>query len=273
MKKIGMIVPTLDNSFFSELAVAVQKELRKKDVQTYIVNSGNDAATELDYMKQFRDAGMDGILSVSALQELPKDAAGDLPLVWIDRIPSSEKPVPYVANDDRNAMELAAECLISKGCKHILFLTGFVKDSQNSPRLEGYKAALEKHGIPYEERYVQRREGTCPTETETGELAVKMIKSGLPVDGIITSSERAAFGAARALQKIEYFVPEDIRLICFDNSPFSAMTSPSLTTLDRKADEMARTACDLVLRLAAGEKNGPVENIVHVELIERGSTR
>ena len=273
MKKIGMIVPTLDNSFFSELAFRVQKALGERNAATYVVSTNNNAETELEYLNEFRKAGMDGVISVSALQEINKDVIGDLPLVWIDRIPASDHEIPYVANDDCHAMELATECLINKGCRNILFMTGFVKDSQNNPRLEGYRKALEAHGIEYDPRYVMKREGKRPTEEETGGLAVFAIKNGLKADGIITSSERAAFGATRALQKIGYFVPEDIRLICFDNSPFAAMTSPSLTTLDRKPERMAEIASDLILAKADGRHDISVKNTVTVELIERGSTR
>lgn len=91
-------------------------------------------------------------------------------------------------------------------------------------------------------------------------------------DGIITSSDRAAFGAMKALGKVGYYAPEDVKLISFDNSPYSTMASPSITSLDRNPASLAGRACEILLDLIAG-KDVQKENIISVSLVERDSTR
>ena len=73
-------------------------------------------------------------------------------------------------------------------------------------------------------------------------------------DAVITSSDRAAFGVMTALHRVGLYVPEDIKLISFDNSPYSTMASPAVTALDRKPQQLAEEACRCLLDQMAGRR-------------------
>ena len=94
-----------------------------------------------------------------------------------------------------------------------------------------------------ESRHLQNSDEfvSCLSELyrEAGQLIMKVMKDGRRADGIITSSDRAAFGAMKALGKVGFYSPEDVRLISFDNSPYSTMASPSITSLDRNPASLA----------------------------------
>ena len=274
MKRIGMIVPSLDNSFFSSLSYYTQRFMAAHDYVTLTVSSNNSAEIEKEAFRALIASGVSGIICASGLSRLPSDLIpDDFPLVWVDRIPSSERTVPWVANDDADAMEKAAEHLIEKGCRHLLLMPGFIAEKQDNPRVRGFQRALEKHGIPFDPSCVLSRTGKESSEKETGDLITRVIKSGIKVDGIITSSDRAAFGVIKALVEIGYFVPEDIRLISFDNSPYSSFASPAITALDRKPDMLSQRAGEVLICLM--ENSGPVqtENTIPVELVTRLTTR
>lgn len=275
MKKwIGMIVPTLNNSFFSSLASSVEKEMRMKGFETYVADSANNVVNEIVCIRQLESLGANGIISVSGFAKLPEDLVSEnTPLVWVDRRPESNREIPWVGNDDAGAMELAAEHLIEKGCRTILLLPGYVAQDKDNPRVEGYRRTLEKNGIPYRSEYVLNRPGRKSSEEEAGELITKAVQDGIIMDGIITSSDRAAFGARRALQRIGYFVPEDVRLVSFDNSPYAAFASPSLTTMDRRPEELAKTASEVLCACMAGKADIRQTNIIDVSLIPRDSSR
>ena len=273
-KWIGMIVPTLNNSFFSSLASSVEKEMRKSGYRTLVTDSANDVENEKLYMRQLQALGAEGIISVSGLAELPDDLVNEnLPLVWVDRRPESTREIPWVGNDDAGAMELAVMHLIEKGCQTILLLPGYVAQDKDNPRVEGYRRALEKNGIPFRSEYVLNRPGRKSSEEEAGELITKAVHDGIIMDGIITSSDRAAFGAQRALQHIEYFVPEDVRLVSFDNSPYAAFASPSLTTLDRRPGELAKRAGEILCTWMEKGIISAQTNTIDVSLVQRGSSR
>lgn len=275
MKKrtIGMVVPTVDNSFFSGLAAQVDRVMSENGCHTFIVSSANDAQKELSLMKGLA-AATDGIICVSGLSELPEGVIPEeFPLVWVDRVPKSARTIPWIANDDADAMEKATGLLIRKNCRHILLLPGYLAEHQESPRVRGYRHALEQNGIDFCSEYVLQRQGKRTTEEETGDLILQAIANNIPVDGVITSSDRAAFGAMTALRSVGYFVPEDVRLISFDHSPYSTMASPPITALDRKPEALAKTACEILQKMMDGTKDFQTENIIPVSLVKRDTTR
>ena len=270
---VGIVVPTVDNAFFSNLADYAERYLYEKGYTALILSSANHAEKEKDHLRSLYAAGVAGILCVSGLSALPEDLLPeDLPLVWVDRHPQSQRDIPCVANDDRAAMAEATEYLIQKGCRNILLLPGYLAEMRTSPRVVGYEEALKKHGIIPNPAYILNRAGKSSSETETGELVRKIMAQGLPVDAIITSSDRAAFGVIAALHQVGLYVPEDVKLISFDNSPYSTMASPAITALDRRPQALAETACAHLLALLKGE-NVPPQTIIPVTLIKRDSTR
>ena len=269
MKTIGMIIPTADNTFFANLAVEVEKAMSDKGYQTLIASSANDAEKEKEYLKSL--AQTDGIICVSGLSVLPEDLLPEnFPLIWVDRVPGSEREIPWVANDDEKAMEEAAKYLIEKGCRNIVLAPGFIAEHQDNPRVKGYRKAPENHGIEYRNDFILNRKGEKSSEKETEELVQELMHKGYKVDGIITSSDRAAFGAIEALKKVGYYVPEDVRLISFDNSPYTAMSS--ITAIDRNAKAIAEKACEVLTDLIQN-KTVKKENTINVSLVERESTR
>lgn len=273
MKTIGMIVPTMDNSFFASLAHAVSEAMKKNGYTVLMCDSLNDAETEKTYYSTLQEAGVSGVISVSGLSQVTDDVIpASLPVVWVNRVPQSDREIPWVANDDEAAMKEAAKYLIQKGCRNILLMPGYIAEHQDNPRLNGYRSALEEAGIAYDPQNVLKRTGKGSSEQETAELIMKVMKEGRKVDGIITSSDRTAFGAMKALGKIGYYSPEDVRLISFDNTPYSTMASPSVTSLDRNPASLADRACEILLELIAG-KEAQKENIISVSLVERDSTR
>ena len=67
-------------------------------------------------------------------------------------------------------------------------------------------------------------------------------------------------------------MPEDVKLISFDDTLYAELATPSLTSLDRQPKKLARTACELLLKKISGE-SVPAVNYISVELKMRDSTR
>ena len=272
-RAVGVVIPTVDNSFFSALADFASQALHALGYTALILSSLNSAEQEKEHLRTLAALGAKGILCVSGLSALPEDLLPpDFPLVWMDRHPASQREIPLVANDDRAAMAQAAEYLIGQGCRSILLMPGYLAETRLSPRVIGYEEALRKHGIEPNPAYILNRAGQKSSETETEELVRDVMGQGLPVDAIITSSDRAAFGVITALHRVGLYVPEDIKLISFDNSPYSAMASPAITALDRNPRLLAETAVRCLLDRIEGKAVAP-ETVIPVSLCRRDSTR
>lgn len=271
-KNIGMIIPTTDNSFFSSLAHNIESILNKKGYNLLICDSNNNSDNEKEYLKLLSSL-CSGIIDVSGLSELNNNQlSDDYPLVFVDRKPNSERPVPWIGNDDEKAMYEATSYLIDKGCKNILLLPGLIAEQQESPRVKGFGKALEDHNISYDESSILYRKGLKSSQEETKDIIMDVLSENKKIDAIITSSDRSAFSVMKAIGQLGFYAPEDIRLISFDNTPYSTLSSPSITAIDRKPETIAEKAAEVLLKLLNKEETENI-NIIPVSLVERDSTR
>ena len=267
-----MIIPTTDNSFFSSLAHNTEVFLNEKRYRLLLCDAHNDVSREKEYLKALSELCA-GILDVSGLSELEDDFIdNDYPLVFVDRRPNSNKYVPWAGNDDEQAMYEATSYLLEQGCANILLLPGYIAEYHESPRVNGYRKALEEKGITFDESYVILRKGLKSSQEETRDIIMNVLSEGRRIDAIITSSDRSAFSVMKAIGELGYYAPEDIRLISFDNTPYSTLSSPSITAIDRNAKDIAYKASDTLLKLIGKEKTEET-NIIPVSLVKRDSTR
>ena len=91
-------------------------------------------------------------------------------------------------------------------------------------------------------------------------------------DGLFCLSDNIAFGAIRALTQLGVDVPGAVKVIGFDNSIYSTISSPTITTVDRDLDAMARIACEKLLeRMESKDSLGEEEIVIEGKLIQRES--
>ena len=90
-------------------------------------------------------------------------------------------------------------------------------------------------------------------------------------DGIFASSDLIAAQILQVCGKIGKRVPEDIKLIGFDDVMISRLTTPPISTVHQPIKEMAETAVDLVIAASEG-RVVPKRTLLPVTYIEREST-
>ena len=271
---IGLIVPNITNAFFSCLAYEIETYLFEKNYSVFICNSSNTAEKEIDYFRTLAGKCVDGILCISALDRIPEDiTARQIPIVCIDSQPKAAVPLPWIGNDGKNASCSATSHLLDKGCRHILFITSYLDSYNRLDRRAGYEQALKEHGFLVDKNYILERSGTEPTPIEVEILISQFLQTRLPLDGIIAASESAALGAMYALQRNGISVPADVRIVCFDNTMYSLLVSPPLSSIERHPQKIARQGSDLLLDLIEGKTAGEMSITIPMELIERESSR
>lgn len=270
---IGMIVPDISNDFFATLALHVENTLSKDNYSVFICNSANDVQKEREYFKSLASKGVDGILCISGLNRLSKDInPGNIPIVCIDRYPENDQQIPRISSDDTYGSFLACEHLIKKGCQHILFVSSYTADYDKKERLEGYKQALAKYGRVFDKNYVVYIEGKQPSYIEAEIVVNEFLQSGFPIDGIFASSDRAALGSLYACRRADIDVPRQVKLVGFDNSLYSRLPSPSISTIARHPELLAEKGCEVLLKMIKQEET-PSEIKVPVDLLERESSK
>ena len=270
---VGFILPNVTNPFFSHLALYIESYLYEKGYSLLICNSDNNMERERSHFRTLMGKSVDGILCLSCLDELPSEVLDrGLPLVCIDRLPNSSHPVPWVGNDGPKTIQTSTEHLLDKGCRHILFVSSYLGGYHREQRRNGYQKALTDRGLFVDQNYILERPGLDPTSIEVEVLVYRFLQTRLPLDGIVTISEAAAFGALFALRQAGLSVPEDVRIVGYDNTLYSLMTTPPLSSIERNPQKIAHTSCDLLLDLIGGKDVWGDSVTIPAQLVERESS-
>ena len=134
----------------------------------------------------------------------------------------------------------ATEHLIRLGHRKIGFINGRLTTRHAAEKLAGYKKALEKNEIAFNEKYVT---GGTDWQSETGYRSMKkLLLDRAGISAVFTANDAIAFGAMNAIHDMDLRIPEDIAVIGFDDMITSAHVTPPLTTMKIDRHDMGRNA-------------------------------
>ena len=137
-------------------------------------------------------------------------------------------------------------------------------------RLVGFKQALEEFGIAFRQELVFEDK----IDYESGiALAGKLLSSGMKATGIIAAADILAIGAMKGLYNAGCRVPDDYSVVGFDDLEISKYLAPGLTTVKQQISLKGQRAVELLLKHIEDPTLPKQEEILPLELIERGSVR
>ncbi len=253
--------------FFGRLLNGVLGLLRSHDAHLVLMLVDTDEARQR-FVAYLRHGEIDGALAVSlnAQDPLPEmlGAAG-LPAVLFGR-PARPMPLSYVDVNHHLGTKLAAERLVSRGCRTVATVTGPLDTTAGQDRLAGFRHAMALHGRPY----LPSVEGNFTLAG--GERAMSQLLAEHPdVDGVFVANDLMAQGAMLVLHEHGRRVPEDVAVVGFDDSSAATACRPALTTVRQPVEDMAATMARLLLA-QVGQANGqPASVIFEPTLVERES--
>ncbi|WP_406445341.1 substrate-binding domain-containing protein [Streptomyces sp. NBC_00631] len=197
------------------------------------------------------------------------DAAGSR-LVLLGRPPLAPGiPVTVVDYDNRGGAFQAASHLLAAGHRRILFLGGQHGLSSSEKRREGLQDALRAHSVAYDAELDVPGQYT----RASGYRRVRdALEARLDFSAVFAATDAIAVGVLAALREAGLRVPRDVSLVGFDDAPFAADLTPSLTTVRVPYEELGRTAVRLVLDR---EDGAPDDNqaVLSTQLMIRDSVQ
>ncbi|WP_394436707.1 LacI family DNA-binding transcriptional regulator [Streptomyces sp. SGAir0957] len=255
--------------FFSEIVRAVGNALADSGMQLLLTLIRSETERQR-FVAYARGGRVDGVLlmSVRAQDPLPDMLAdAGLPTVLLGRR-TGEECVTYVDADNVGGARAAVSHLLDSGCRTIAAITGPLDMYVAQCRLRGYREALRQAGVADVPSLIVEGDFT----EERGRLAMAdLIEQHPTLDGVFAASDTTAAGALAALHAAGRRVPDDVKVIGFDDFPLAERTNPKLTTVRQPVDEIGRT----MVRLLEEEMREPATAWRHVilrtELVLRDS--
>ncbi len=255
---IALLIPTLRNSFFVELASYVERECFKHGYKMILCNINEDEIIEESYIDMIQQQSFDGAIVATGTKMATK--LKDIPLVFLDRIYLEADNCSMVTCDHYGGAVLAVDYLIRKGSKKILHITPTLEIDPANLRLQGYKYMMNSNNLPVHIKKYSENE-------EIFDIDYRQY------DGVFVWNDSLAIELIHHLIKHGFSIPKDIQIIGFDNSFLAATLYPGLTTIDQPYEELATSAIELLMNRINKEDLIIESKVLPTKLVIRDTTR
>lgn len=263
-KTIGLLIPSMHNPYFMMLAAALDEQASRRGYRLQLQHVGYDFTREQAALQQLQAGNADGVILVPGSTRRCGDWRGySMPMVVVDSdLPGWE--VPCIYSDHYQGARMAMEHLVDCGCREIVLIRGPQSTFSGLSRYRGYQDYCLEYGIC-------PKVVDCDYDFQAGLAMTEALLSRYPeVDGILACNDLVAISTYKILHKRKISVPDQVKLMGFDDIPFSGLMSPELSTIRQPVEDLAELAMELVLRrdLCGKEER----HVLPVTLVPRETT-
>jgi LacI family transcriptional regulator len=259
-KTIGIIVPDVMNSYYDEIIKHTERITREHGYFTFICNALHNPEVEDWYVTtliQHKVAGVIVAYGMTNTECLRKLMNYDIPFVVLDDdMERFDADVPCVLVNNMKGSFLAVQHFISMGISKIAFCSEPLYNQALMERYEGFRQAMGEFGLTLNEDLISIASEEVDNDKLTlGYMAAEEILSRQKPRGIFATTDQLAFGVLKKLYELKIRVPDEIAVVGYDNVPFSAVISPSLTTINQPVMTMCIQGTGMLLNRIAGDKD------------------
>ena len=262
--------------YVSQLFIELRHFLERMDMDAILLEGYHPETGASNISRLLRQQKVDGFLIVHnniTKKDYDSIKQSGLPVVQLHMSPMycKKEELDYFFTDHILGGKMATEHLIQKGCRRILTVLSNDFDSDEfKQRTTGYKQALADHGIKYEEELVVAIDCTYLRGYYLFNTIPEIISN---IDGIFFQTDIQAFGFLTAARERGIRIPEDLKVIGYDDAPICESTIPQLTTIHQPRKKLAELACDRIIDLVNKRKNeSRLQEVLFPSLVLRESS-
>lgn len=268
---IGVIIPDLTNSYFSELARGIDDVALMYKYNIILASSDENHDKELQVMDNLTAKQVDGIIFMG--NQVSKDLRdafnrANAPIVFAGSV-DPEHQSPSVNIDYVAAVTDAVAKLVGRGNRRIAFVTGSMDESINKDyRLKGYKQALSSKRIGYDEGLIFQTDYSY----KAGYALAKALQDVKATAAFVGDDELAA-GVLNGLTDVGVKVPEDFEIITSNDTRFTEISRPTMSSITQPLYDIGAVSMRLLTKLMNNEEIGDKTVVLPYGLKKRQSTK
>ncbi len=264
---IGLIVPHIRHPYFAEMISNIENQAYKRGYRILLCNSQSIEEKEREYIDICTGNRVAGIILCSGTVSVELFDGIHVPVITMERF--LDNGTAAVECDNRQGGALAAQKLISCGCRHLIHV-GNINDLSMpaDQRTEGFREVCEKQGIAFAEVFTEEKQYNS---MNYGAMIERALLEHPETDGLFVNSDVIAAHALQICRKLGIQIPAQMKIIGFDDVNVAALTTPQLTTVHQPVREMAEIAVSLLCDAVSG-KVVPRRTVLPVYLVERETT-
>ncbi len=265
---IGVVLEDVANPFASALHRSIEDVAVLRGVLVLAGSSDEDPERERKLVAAFASRRVDGLIVQPAGHDhsyLLAERRAGTPMVFVDR-PPAFLDADTVLTDNAAGVHRGMNQLIANGHRRVGYLGDLHTIATAAERYEGYRAALEEHGIQLDEQLVRLDlRGVEKAEAATTDLM------NLPEQptALFTGQNLLTIGAFRVLRRLG--LHKKVALIGFDDILLADLLEPGITVIAQDPAGIGRAAAEILFRRLDGERGPSHHAIVRTRMINRGS--
>ena len=260
----------MEHPYFANVLSRLEREAAKQGYRIMLFVSRNKEEREEQCIDMCKSGRVAGVVLCSGSFETEKFEGLNFPLITLER--SMDEGTSGIECDNYQGGVMATELLLNKGCHKLMYIGGL-------------SAGIDVH-MPADFREVAFRD-TCERthadnvvmvtdkqlfdSLEYYEFVRKALVDHPDVDGVFASSDVIGAYVLQACSDLGIKVPDQLKIVGFDDVNIAQFTSPGLTTIHQPIEQMAEMAVSAIAQIDAG-KMVPTKTVFPVTLIERGTT-
>lgn len=257
---IGLIIPDIENPFFTSLARGVEDRAQEAGLSLLLCNTDEDVAKERRYLEVALSERLAGVILAAASDESELEllTGAGLPVVAVDRSVTGA-PSDTVVLDNVVHSRAATNKLYDLGYQRVACIAGPPHVQTADRREQGWREAFTAHHRRVDpERHVVRAD----FRVRGGYLAMhELLDRRTPPDAVFVANNLMSVGALRALTE-RGLLPPEVGLATFGDLPFGLRSSLPIVVVDVPARELGAEAAGFLLERIGGYAGPPRHRVV-----------
>lgn len=272
MRLVAIVTVDVRVPHYAVTTFLMEQKLTKLGYRVLVCNTGENKEECREYIRTLACQHVDGVILVGSIfNELCKEedtlkVLGKIPIVMANG-ELEHSNVQSIIVDEGYGMTLAVKHLSERGHQRIAYVIDKNTDAAYRKR-SGYLKAMRALGHDDPEQHVF---WTTYGIEGGAYIAKKLVKQKPQYTGVIFGEDLTAVGAMNTWTNMGYHIPSDISLIGCNNSEYSYICNPKLTTVDNKKEALSDLTVQLLEKLMKNKK-GNASLVVRPELVVRETT-
>jgi LacI family repressor for deo operon, udp, cdd, tsx, nupC, and nupG len=248
-----VLLHSVDNPFFASIVQGIEKIAHENEYNVLICNTYGDKIREQHYLKMLSNHLVDGAVFIS--NTCTSDRINDLnslyPVVQVVEYHPDIDAAFYSIDFYQASLDLM-QLLYDNGHRSIGFIhTGLTEIISSREKFRAYQDFIDENNLPLITNY--------PQEIDFGyenakKIAADLLDKSPNTTAFFATSDILACGIIDELSARGKVVPRDAMVVGFDNTSFSYVSKPSITSVELNSFQLGSSAMDYLIKKIKDKK-------------------
>lgn len=270
---LGLIVETISGNFFASLSRIIEDEAARFGYKVVYTSTENNRQKGKELIGMLSQRQVDGYIitpTPGMEQDIKELIADNKPVVLMDSyFPGID--VPHVLVNNYEGVMKGMAHVIEKGYRRIGFVTVDLDLVQMEDRLKAYQDSMSKAGLDTDNLVLTLK---YEEDKELGiENVTSFIKNTPDLEAVFFATNYLGLLGLESIHRLGLKLPDDLAMIVFDDHDVFRLYPPGITCIRQPAEEIAKTALELLMeQLGKGNNGGESKIEISPGLVIRGTT-